>query len=447
MSLISDIGAAVKQIVWPSMSFWPQDWDASMQWEQQPDRLDVTPDSALGIMAYYAGIRVLAESVASLPLIVYRRLNPGKERAPDHPLYRVLHDQANPEMTSFTWRETAMGHVVGWGNSFNEKQFDGAGRVIAIWPLRPDRMTVRRNAASQLIYQYRLPAPDYGTVEIPARRILHIRGLAYDGLVGYSPATIMRRALQIAHAAQEYGERTFENNGRPGVVLTHPKTLSDPARDRLENSWAKNHQGLSNAQRTAVLEEGVTVTEIGFPPEDTQFLETQKFQVRQIARGMRLPPHMIGDLEQATFSNIEQQAIDFVTHSLRPWLVRWEQQLGVDLIPEAAYFAEFLIDALLRGDLLSRSQGLWIQRQAGVLNADEWREMENRNPLPDGAGQVYLQPLNMTTIGSPPPGAEADLVKPSSVPNPAIPAADIVPDTLPVKPTAPSKNGREKVPA
>lgn len=418
----------------PATTFWPQDWNAQIAGIASP-RQNVTPDSAMGVMAYYAGVRVLSESLAALPLFVYSRKGKGKERAPEHPLYRVLHDQANPEMSSFTWRETSMSHLIGWGNCFSERQLDGRDRTIALWPLRPDMMRVGRGAPladgspGQLVYEYRLPQPGGQIVQLPAKRVFHVRGLGFDGLIGYSPIEIMRRALALSLSAQEYGERTFENDARPGVVLTHPKTLSDTARGNLEKGWARNHEGLSNAQRTAVLEEGVTLSTVGFPPIEAQFLESRKFQVREIARALRLPPHMIGDLEQATFGNIEQQAIDFVTHSLRPWLVRWEQQIGIDLIPEADFFAEFLVDAMLRGDALTRAQALWIQRQAGVINADEWREFENRNPLPNGDGQVFLQPLNMTTVGEPPIGARSDLVKPSrGVPNPAVPVDTTISD-------------------
>ncbi|MBV9485737.1 MAG: phage portal protein [Frankiaceae bacterium] len=450
-------------------TFWPQDWNAASATPRETINVDAT--SALGVPAYYAGVRVLAESVASLPLIVYRRGEKGaKDRAVDHPMYALLHDLPNAEMTSFTYRETAMGHLVGWGNHYAEKQINALGQTVALWPLRPDRMTVLRGietdamARNPLVYRYRLPGGT--TKDLPEDRVFHVRGLGYDGLVGYSPIALMRRALYLSLAAEEFGKRVFENDARPGVVMTHPKTLSDTARTNLEQSWIRNHEGLSNAQRLAVLEEGVTVTEIGFPPEDTQFLETRKFQVREIARALRLPPHKIGDLEQATFSNIEQQAIDFVVDSLMPWLVRWEQQIGKDIIKHPTFFAEFLVDGLLRGDSLARSQALWIQRQAGVINADEWRAIENRNPLPDGDGEVFLQPLNMTTVGQPPAGAAPDLIKPSSgVPNPdagpaATPALTVVksaaipnpgiPDPFVGlagigQPEEPSKNGHEKV--
>jgi HK97 family phage portal protein len=374
-------------------TFWPMDGGGTTTLDSTPT--GVTPSTSLNVMAYLAGIRVLAEGVASLPLFVYQRLEGGgKQRATSHPLYPILHDQANPEMTSFIWRETAMGHVVAWGNSYSERETSVRG-LKALWPLRPDRMQVMWNAERRRkVYRYRLP--DGSTVDLPPERVLHIRGLSPDGLVGYAPLSLMAKTLGLSLSAAEFSKRTFDNNARPGVVLTHPKTLSDTARSNLEKSWKENHEGLSNAQRTAILEEGVTVTEVGFPPEQTQLLEMRTFEVREIARGLNIRPHKIGDLADATYSNIEQQAIDHVVSDLRPWLVRWESQINMDLVGDPRFFVEFLVDGLLRGDAESRSRALAVQRQNGVLTGDEWREIENRNPLPDGTGSETWMPLNYT---------------------------------------------------
>lgn len=388
--------AATKSLLWPSLGFWPQDWHASSVGPSRPT--DVTSSSALGVTAYYAGLRVLAESIASLPLITYRRLSPmGKERAPDHPAYRVLHDVANPEMTAYTWVETSVGHVVSWGNCFSEKQFDGRGRLVALWPLRPDRMAVNRDDASgALVYDYRLPSGEL--VRLPRSRVFHVHGLGFDGLVGYSPIEILRRTLALAQAAQEYGQRTFENDARPGVILSHPKTLSDKARANLETAWSRNHQGLTNAQRFGVLEEGITVTAIGVPPLEAQFIEARKFQTTEIARALRLPPHIIGDLDRATNNNIEQQSLELIKYSFGPWLARFESQIAKDLIPEPEVFARFLVEGFLRGDTASRYAAYHTARGDGWLNADEIREREDMNPLPDGAGQIYLAPQNMAPL-------------------------------------------------
>lgn len=359
----------------------------------------ITALGSLQNTAVFACARILAESEASLPLILYQRLERGKERATGHGLFDVLHTLANPEMTSVELRETLMGHLVLWGNAYAEIQRRG-GRVVALWPLRPDRVDIRRMPSGELAYVVTMGDPlerDPEQAVLPWANVMHIKGLGYDGVKGYSPISLARQAVGLALATEEFGARFFGNGARPGVVLEHPGLLNDKAHERLKTSWEGRHQGLENSHRVAILEEGMKLHEVGIPPEDAQFLETRKFQVTEIARLFRVPPHMLADLERATFSNIEQQSLDFVIHSLRPWLVRWEQAISRDLLTPAerrqGYFAEHLIDALLRGDIVARYQSYAQGRQNGWLSANDIREMENMNPVP--GGDVYLVPLNM----------------------------------------------------
>lgn len=359
----------------------------------------VTALGSLQNTAVFACARILAESEASLPLILYRRLERGKERAQGHGLFEVLHTLANPEMTSVELRETLMGHLVLWGNAYAEIQ-RRAGRVVALWPLRPDRVDIRRMPSGELAYVVTIGDPlerDPEQSVLPWANVMHIKGLGYDGVRGYSPISLARQAVGLALATEEFGARFFGNGARPGVVLEHPGLMNDTAHERLKRSWEGRHQGLENSHRVAILEEGMKLHEVGIPPEDAQFLETRKFQVTEIARLFRVPPHMLADLERATFSNIEQQSLDFVIHSLRPWLVRWEQAISRDLLSPAergqGYFAEHLIDALLRGDIVARYQSYAQGRQNGWLSANDIREMENMNPV--AGGDVYLVPLNM----------------------------------------------------
>lgn len=374
----------------------PEGWQARV-WGmgETPAGVDVTPDSSLQYSAVLACVRVLAEDVASLPLILYRRMQPrGKERATAHPLYRLLHDAPNPEMTSLEFRETLMGHLALWGNGYAEKEFDRAGRVMGLWPLRPDKMRVTRAAGGALSYEYRLP--DGKTQILPAARVMHLRGLGTNGITGYSPIALARNAVGLGLAAEEFGSRFFGNGARPQLVLIHPGQLTPEGQENLRTSWRKQHEGLSKAHRVAVLEEGITVKEIGIPPEDAQFLQTRRFQAVEIARIYRVPPHKIQDLERATFSNIEHQSIEYVTGTLQPWLVRWEQAIRRDLLMEAereSFFAEHLIAGLLRGDTISRFQAYAMGRQNGWLSANDIRELENMNPIE--GGDVYLSPLNM----------------------------------------------------
>jgi len=351
--------------------------------------VDVTPESALSMLAVFACIRVLSEALAQLPLILYRRLpNGGKERATDDPLYTLLHDLPNGEMTSFSFRETLMGHLCGWGNGYAEIEFNRAGDVAGLWPLRPDQMKVERNGTG-MVYTYdRKP--------IPAYKIFHVPGLGFDGRVGYSPIAIARQAIGLGLAAEEFSARFFANDGRPGIVIEHPGHLGDLAFDNLQKSWKDEHGGVANAHHPAILEEGMKIHEIGLPGEDVQFLSTRKFQREEIAGLFRVPPHLIADLERATFSNIEQQSLEFVIYTLTPWLVQWEQTITWKLIPRERrreMFAEFLVDGLLRGDAQSRYAAYSSGRQNGWLSANDVREKENMNPIE--GGDVYLIPMNM----------------------------------------------------
>lgn len=358
--------------------------------------VEVTPDTSLSYSAVFACVRVIAEDVSSLSLLLYRRLARGKERAVEHPLYRLLHDMPNPEMTSQELRETLTGHVVLWGNGYAEIERDRAGRVIGLWPLRPDRMRVRREGG-RLVYEYRLAD---GPARLDAAQVMHLRGLGSNGIVGYSPIALQRNAVGLGLATEEFGSRFFANGARPGLVLSHPGQLSPAAQENLRQSWGRQHEGLSKSHRVGILEEGMTITQIGIPPEDAQFLETRRFQALEIARVFRVPPHMIGDLDRATFSNIEHQAIQYVDGTLLPWLRRWEMRIWADLLTDqerAQLFAEHLLDGKLRGDTVTRYQAYMTGRQGGWLSVNDIRERENMNPV-DG-GDEYLQPLNMTPVG------------------------------------------------
>ncbi len=379
---------------------WLVDWFSGGDSTTSGVKVDET--KALNIAAVFSAVDILSRALASLPLPVYRRLKGGgKERATDHPLYTILHNLPNSEMTSFELRQALMGHLALWGNAFFEIERDVAGRVVALWPLRPDRMAVMRDEKG-LLYVYRIIKTGQ-EVGLRQKNVMHLRGLSSDGVIGYSPIRLAREAMGLARAAEEFGARFFSQGSRPSGVLEHPGKLTEEAAKRLRKSWEELHSGLSAAHRVAILEEGMKWTQVGIPPEDAQFLETRKFQVTEIARIFHVPPHMLADLERSTFSNIEHQGIEFVVHTMRPWLVCWEQAMYRDLfLPSErdTYFAEFLVDGLLRGDIKSRYEAYAIGREKGWLSADDIRELENMNPLPDGQGKVYLVPLNMVPANS-----------------------------------------------
>lgn len=369
----------------------------------------VNEATAMQSTAVYACVRILSETLASLPLPVYQRLEGGgKERAPNHPLYTVLHDIANDEMTSYTLRETLMSHLLLWGNAYAEIEWNNAGEVRALWPLRPDQTLPQRNAETQKL-EYHTILPDGTQVILPFERVLHIPGLGFDGIIGYSPIAMAKQAIGLSLATEEFGARFFSNGAHPSGIVEYPGKLSDQAYERYKKDVEEKHQGLGKSHRIMILEEGLKYHQVGIPPEDAQFLETRKFQLNEIARIYRVPPHMIGDLDRATFSNIEHQSIEFVVHTVRPWLVRWEQAIKLKLftpLERRRFFAEFVVDGLLRGDIKSRYDAYAVARQNGWMSANDIRELENQNPIP--GGDVYLVNGNMVPIDQAVKGGDAD---------------------------------------
>ncbi len=364
----------------------------------------VSERSAMQVAAVYACVRVLAEAVAQLPLHLYRYTGEGsKEKAADHPLYFLLHDEPNPEMSSFVFRETLMTHILLWGNAYAQIIRNGKGEVVALYPLMPNRMRVDRDEHGRLYYEYTLSdddAPQIKKTILKPSEVLHIPGLGYDGLVGYSPIAVAKNAVGLTIATEEYGAKLFANGATPGGILEYPGTVKDP--DKVREAWNKGFGGSGNSNKVAVLEEGMKYTPISINPDEAQFLDTRKFQIDEIARIFRVPPHLIGDLEHSTFSNIEQQSLEFVTYSLQPWLVRWEQSIHRVLLNENErrdYFVKFNVDGLLRGDYQSRMNGYATARQNGWMSANDIRELENLDRIPEkDGGDLYLINGNMTKL-------------------------------------------------
>ena len=367
----------------------------------------VNERTAMQTTAVYACVRILAEAVASLPLHVYEyRDDGGKKLVHDHPLYYLLHDEPNPEMTSFVFRETLMSHLLIWGNAYAQIIRDGAGRVLGLYPLLPDKMEVQRDDKGNIYYVYSRNSDEnpmfkeYGNIKLKAEDVLHIPGLGFDGLIGYSPIAMAKNAVGMTLACEEYGASFFANGANPDGVLEHPGVLKDPS--KVRESWNSVYRGVSNAHKIAVLEEGMKYQQIGIPPEEAQFLETRKFQINEIARLYRIPPHMVGDLDKSSFSNIEQQSLEFVKYTLDPWVIRWEQSLQRSLLlpgEKGKYFIKLNVDGLLRGDYQSRMNGYAVGRQNGWFSANDIREMENMNPIPDEeGGNLYLINGAMTKL-------------------------------------------------
>ena len=367
---------------------------------------NVNERSAMQMTAVYACVRILSESIAGLPVHLYQYVDSGsKQKALEHPLYRLLHDEPNPEMTSFVFRETLMTHLLLWGNAYAQIIRNGKGQVVALYPLMPNRMSVDRDDKGHLFYQYQMqdsdaPTAKSGTVILKPTDVLHVPGLGFDGLVGYSPIAMAKNAIGLSIATEEYGAKFFANGATPSGILEFPGTVKNP--EAIRESWNAGFGGSSNAHKVAVLEEGMKYTPIAISPNEAQFLETRKFQIDEIARIFRVPPHMVGDLEKSSFSNIEQQSLEFVKYTLEPWIVRWEQSLNRALLSEtekAAYFVKFNVDGLLRGDYQSRMNGYATARQNGWMSANDIRELENLDLIPDElGGNLYLINGNMTKL-------------------------------------------------
>ena len=366
----------------------------------------VNERSAMQMTAVYSCVRILSEAVAGLPLHLYQYTDKSsKEKAVENPLYFLLHDEPNTEMTSFVFRETLMTHLLLWGNAYSQIIRNGKGEVVGLYPLMPDRMTVNRDEKGQLYYEYMVSSDDAktlkdGTVRLSPYDVLHIPGLGFDGLVGYSPIAMAKNAIGLAIAAEEYGSKFYANGATPSGILEYPGTVKEP--DKVRESWNAGFGGSSNAHKIAVLEEGMKYTPISISPNEAQFLETRKFQINEIARIFRVPPHMVGDLEKSSFSNIEQQSLEFVKYTLEPWLVRWEQAMQRSLIPQddkSKYFIKFNVDGLLRGDYQSRMQGYATARQNGWMSANDIRELENLDRIPaEEGGDLYLINGNMMPL-------------------------------------------------
>lgn len=372
----------------------------------------VTERSAMQMTAVYCCVRILSEAIAGLPLQFYKYTDDGsKVKAVDHPLYFLLHDEPNPEMTSFVFRETLMTHLLLWGNAYAQIIRNGKGEVTALYPLMPDRMKVDRDEHGQLYYEYTVYDGDepegrsktnqsFEIVRLTPYDVLHIPGLGFDGLVGYSPIAMAKNAIGLAIATEEYGSAFFKNGAAPSAILEHPGTLKNP--DKVRESWNATFGGSSNSGKIAVLEEGMKYTPISIAPEQAQFLETRKFQIDEIARIFRIPPHMIGDLERATFSNIENQSLEFVKYTLDPWVVRWEQNLKRALLTREEkdkYFFRMNVDGLLRGDYQSRMNGYAVARQNGWMSANDIRQLEEMDCISEEeGGNLYLVNGNMLPL-------------------------------------------------
>lgn len=369
----------------------------------------VSKRAALGVAAFYRGVNVIARYTAKCPLITYKHLQPkGKERAKDHPAYALLRRQANPQMTAFTLKQVATGHVVMHGNAYIYVRRDRSGRPLELWPLLPDRTwPIRVNGELWYItHVNKFAGEQVGAgetneqVKIPAANVIHLKGLGYDGLVGYNVIRYAAATLGLAIANRDFGATFYERGGANRVVLETPKTLSEPAANRIIAGWKSMTQGKENWWRTAILEEETKAHVLSVSAKDAQMVDAMKFTNKEIANWMNLPEHMVNGDGRTAFASLEQENQRFLDDAIDPWFCTWEAECYARLLTEEERSAdsheiEFLRQALVRTNMAERYAAYNIAKQNGVINADEWRDLENMNPLPDGQGQMYLVPLNM----------------------------------------------------
>lgn len=388
----------------------------------------ITPESAMRVAAYFACVRNLCEDLAKIPLCLYESVQPrGKRRITDHPMYALLHDAPNPRMTSFSFREVMYQYALSWGGGLAEIARDGSKVARELWPIHPSRILAHPGTMGAGI-KWRIAIGDTafgrdvgaGFVELDDADVIHIHGLGSRGIDGYSVASYAAQSLGIAMAAERFGAAFFGNGAFPSGIIEAPGKLDDKAKTNLRNSWTLLYGGAENSWRPAVLEGGYKFTAVGLPPGDAQFLETRQFAVDEIARWFRMPPHKIGQLTRATYNNIEHQSIEYVTDTMLPWLIRFEQEAMRKLFTDrerSTYFIEHVVQGLLRGDHVTRSAFYRTMVNVGALSPNDVRELENLNPIPAAkGGDEYFIQTNMTTLER---AARGDVApSPGTKPNP-----------------------------
>ncbi len=375
-------------------------------------------ETAKKFTAVFACIRVLSETLASMPIIIYKdrkigNKSSGKDRAVDHPLYDLLHNVPNNEMPAYTFKETLMNHICSSGNGYAQIQRNRKGEIISLNILPWTVTDVRRNWETGKLEYW---TNDRGkSVKLDPDEVFHIPGLGFDGIKGYSPVKMAMEAIGLGLAAEEFGAHFFSSGANAGGIVEYEGKMDSEAKEQFRKSFMEKYAGLGKSHSVIFLENGSKFTKLAIPNNEAQFLETRRFQIEEIARIYRVPLHLIQDLERSTNNNIEHQSLEFVMYTMLPWFTRWEQFINFKLLTreerQQGYFAEFLVNALLRGDTEARARMLHLMRQDGVISADEWRELENMNPQEGGQGKHYLINGNMISVETaakqPPRGQQA----------------------------------------
>ena len=363
--------------------------------------IDVDRIAMMGLPIVWACLKVLGESLASFPLILYEGKEEGATRriATGHHLYNLLHDMPNPQQDAFTFKEQAMGHLGIYGNFYANIVRMGSGYVKELWPLNPDKVTPMRENGELL---YKVVTNGVQNI-LGASEVFHVRGFSFDGVRGYAPLELQSQTYALAIAAKRYASEFFANNGTPDLAFLHKQRLNKDTQARLRDSWKENHAQWGKKHSPLILEEGMDVKELSSNPENAQLIETNKFIISEVCRVYRMPPHLVQDLDRSTNNNIEEQGIDFSRHTMRPWCMRWESAISQQLLSDKdrkRFYAEFNMDAILRGNTLTRAQVYNTQIGCGMLSPNEARRKEQWNDRE--RGDIYYVPLNWVDATKPP---------------------------------------------
>lgn len=367
--------------------------------------VNVTPENSLRISGWYAGIRIISSAIGKTPFITYKRLKVGRERAVDHPVYDILHDQPNPLMTSMEFFSMSQAHLLLWGNSFSLIERDGAGNVVALWPMHPSRVRIQivNLAGSRMrIFYYHYPEGG-GEQQLPMDNVLHVRGLSSDGILGYSPVDLQREALGLAKVEEEYRARFFKNDARPGAIIEYPGKMSDQAFQRFKEDWQNTYGNLGGKYKVGFLEQGLKWHDVGVPPEAAEFIEGRKFQLEEIARILGVPLVLLQSTEKSTTwgSGVAEILRQFLEGVLLDWFTTWAKRVNVSLFTPTerkTYFCEHELKNYLRGDPKTEAEVLQLMRRNAIINGNEWRSILNLNALPGDLGEKYIIEANMTTM-------------------------------------------------
>ena len=395
--------------------------------EPTPSGVVVNDNKSMGITAFWSAVGTICDTIASLPISVYEKMANGHRReATEHPVHQLLHLRPNPHMAPSTWKAVRMLHVLIRGNSYCEIEKNTATRPVALWPLLPDRTAPEIRERNKIYFTETGGA----RIALAADKVMHVPGMSYDGMIGYNVVKVHRDSLGLTVAANEYGARFFGNSGRPSGYISHPAKPSTDERVQLREEWNQLHTGLSNAQRTAILWGGMKWEKISLDPEDAQFLQTRELQIEEIARIFKINPILLQHHSKATSwgTGIAHFLLAYAKFTIVPWLVRDEEAMSYDLFTEAErgrFYVKYNINALLRGDAEMQAKVLEIERRNGVINADEWREHIEENPLPDGMGKHYYMPLNMDPVEAPESTEDGEIVETPEVELTALNGAQI----------------------